>query len=61
MTDVLQTIAENTAASANKFMEEPVGKVMTRRWLERDKPAQPEENRTSEEIIAHIKKKIASL
>lgn len=61
MTDALQTIAENSAISANKFLEEPAGKTITRRWAERETPAAPEESRTGGEIIAHIRNKLASL
>lgn len=66
MTDTLQTIAENTAATAvlaDKFVgfKEPVGKSMTRRWAERDKPVPKEETRTAGEVIDHIRGKLASL
>lgn len=61
VTDTLQAIAENTAIEANKFLEEPVGKVMTRRWADQDKPAPPEETRTAEEVIEHIKERLKSL
>lgn len=60
ITDALQAVAENTAVSANKFLEDPVGKAMTRRWADLDKPAPPEETRTAEEIIDHIKQKLGA-
>jgi len=59
VTDTFQAIAENTAASAvlagelAKF-EKPVGKTMTLRWADKDKPAPPEETRTPEEVIEHV-------
>lgn len=61
VTDTLQVIAENTAIEANKFLEKPVGKTMTRRWADLDKPAPPEETRTAEEVIEHIKERLKSL
>lgn len=58
MTDTLQTIAENTAVPAAGFTDGKAGKAMTRRWIERDKPAPPEETRTAEEVIDHIKSRL---
>lgn len=34
---------------------------MARRWIEWDKPAPPEETRTADEVIEHIKTKLSSL
>lgn len=34
---------------------------MPRRWVDRDKPPPPEDGRTAEEIIQHIKKKLAEV
>lgn len=61
VTDALQAIAENTAIDANKFLDELVGKAMSRRWTDLGKPVPPSETRTAEEIIADIKNKLASL
>lgn len=61
VTDTLQAIAENTAVPAAGFSDGKHGKAMTRRWAERDKPAPPEEARTAEEIIDHIRCRLASL
>jgi len=61
VTDTLQTIAENTAVPAAGFTDGRAGKAMTRRWIERDKPAPPEETRTADEVIEHIRGKLASL
>lgn len=61
MTDTLQAIAENTAVPAAGFSDGKHGKAMTHRWAERDKPAPPEDTRTAEEIIEHIRGRLASL
>lgn len=58
MTDALQAIAENTAVSAGYCSGGKAGKAMGRRWVDLDKPAPPEETRTAEEIIDHIKAKL---
>ena len=57
MTDTLQAIAENTAVPASYYSNGKAGKVMTRRWVDLDKPEQPEETRTPEEIIEQLKAK----
>lgn len=54
VTDTLQAIAENTAVPAASFTDGKHGKAMTRRWVEKDKPAPPEETRTPEEVIEHV-------
>lgn len=61
VTDTLQAIAENTAVPAAGFTDGKHGKTMTRRWTERDKPEPPEETRTAEEVIEHIKERLKSL
>lgn len=60
MTDTLKAVSKNTAISANKFLEEPVGEAVTRRWVDWNKPVPPEETRTAEEVIEHIRNKLAS-
>ena len=52
MTDALKIIGENTAKYAG-------GSYMKIRYLDIEEP-RPKETRTSEEIIAHMKQKIAS-
>lgn len=58
MTDTLQAIAENTAVPAAGFSDGKHGKAMTLRWADRDKPTTPEETRTAEEVIDHIKSRL---
>lgn len=52
VTDALKIIGENTAKYAG-------GSYMKIRYLDIEEP-RPKETRTSEEIIAHMKQKIAS-
>lgn len=72
VTDTLRAMTENTAASAvacaalcnawgGRFNMDGLGKTMPTRWIERDKPAPPEEARTADEVIEHIRGKLASL
>lgn len=56
VTDTLQAIAENTAVPAASFTKGEYGKAIARRWADKDKPAPPQDTRTAEEIIEHIKK-----
>lgn len=58
MTDTLQAIAENTAVPAASFTEGRHGKAMSLRWVDKDKPAPPEDTRTADEVIEHIRKKM---
>lgn len=58
MTDTLQAIAENTAVPAAGFSDGKHGKAMTIRWADRRKPTPPEETRTAEEIIDHIRRRL---
>lgn len=55
MTDAIQAISENTAIPASYYAKGEFGKSMTRRWADKDKPAPPEDTRTAQEIIDHIK------
>lgn len=61
VTDALQAIAENTAMPAAWLTDGKSGKLLSRRWIEKDKPAPPEETRTADEVIDHIRRKLASL
>lgn len=53
VTDALKIIGENTAKYAG-------GSYMKVRYLDIENP-KPEETRTPEEVITHMKKKIASI
>lgn len=61
VTDALQIIVENTATPAAYCSNGKAGKTMTRRWVDLDKPAPPEETRTPEEIIEQLKVKADAL
>lgn len=58
MTDALRIVSENTAVPAASFSDGKLGKSMSLRWAEPDKPPQKEESRTAEEIIEHISKRL---
>lgn len=58
VTDTLQAIAENTAVPAAGFSDGKHGKAMTIRWADKDKPTPPEETRTTEQIIDHIRQRL---
>ena len=61
VTDTLQVIAENTAIPAAYCSEGKSGKSISRRWIDWDKPAPPEDTRTGDEIIEQIKAKADAL
>ena len=58
VTDALQMIAENTAPQAAKYTGGKAGRYLAKRWADLDKPAPPEETRTPEEVIEHMKAKL---
>ncbi|RKJ40209.1 hypothetical protein D7X94_08665 [Acutalibacter sp. 1XD8-33] len=64
VTDALQAVEENTAVSAAFLTNGKAGKVLSVRWaqriLDQEAPA-PREERTREEIVDHIREKIAAL
>lgn len=66
VTDQLQAIAENTGGIAASLTDGKVGKATASRWITRvmeleEGRAAPTETRTPEEVVEHMKGRLAAL
>lgn len=59
LADALQAIAENTAVPAALYSKGEMGRLMSRRWLEPEKP-EARETRTPEQIIRQVRQHSAA-